>query len=325
MKAGLLRFLLDARDAGERVAAYGAPALVAAPDDSQPVLLGAHLRVQQAGAFAAIGSASGTFSSAAVLTANVAGGQFTLDGSRFTNTGTIGIAAGDTVSASAAGFTNAGLIVVGVGSTLDLNLYNYFASGSLAAQSFTNTGSITMAGGTVAEPTGNGLFPKVPLLNAAGARISGSGVVASQINNDGTVEARGALNLVQTVSGTGVLQVDPGSTLVLGGVGSGQAVRFMGAGGVLGLQPACFLGTVGGFAAGDTIDLFNTAGHAAAFSGDMLVVTLADGGTLDLATSSALTGTLSVAAGTHGDTLIRYAAAGHAAWFAEPHLGGVRL
>ena len=286
---------------------YGSPAIVAAPDDPKPVLLGRHLRVQQAGTCAAIGSSTGTFVSDATLTANVTHGQFALGGSAFTNTGTIGIAGGDTVSASAAGFANAGLIVVETGSALDLNLYNYFASHSLAAESFANSGSICMAGGTLTELTGGGLFPDVPLLNMAGARIAGAGVVASQIDNDGLIEAHGGvLNLEQTVSGAGAVLVDPGATLVLGGVGHAQTVRFAGSGGVLGLQPAAFLGTIGGFAAGDTIDLSGTAGHSAVFSGDMLTVALTDGGTLSLPMTSALTGSLSVTAGSHGDTLIRY-------------------
>ena len=296
---------------GGASAGYGAPAIAAGPGDTQPVLLGAHLRVQQSGAYAAIGTSTGSYTSAATLAANVAHGQFTLGGSAFTNTGTIGIARGDTVSASAAGFTNAGLIVVGVGSALDLDLTNYFASASLAGQSFTNTGSITMAGGTLVEQTGNGLFPDVPLLNASGGHIGGAGVIASQIDNDGLVEARGgSLNLVQAVSGIGTLQVDQGATLVLGGVGHGQTARFAGTGGVLGLQPAYFLGTIGGFAAGDTIDLFNIAARSAAFAGDTLAVSLANGSTLRLGTTSALTGPLSVAAGTHGDMLIRFAPAG---------------
>ncbi len=293
----------------------GAPTIVSS---GGTILLGAHLRVQQAGTYADIGANDTIYgnqfvSSAATITANVSHGQLSLAGDGFSNTGTIGISNTETVTSGAVGFTNAGLMVVGVGSALDLDLYNYFASGTLADQSFTNTGTVTLAGGMVAELTDSGAFPNVPLLNAAAGHIVGAGVVESQIDNYGVVEAHGGtLNLVQTVSGIGALRVDGGAMLVLGGVGHGQTVSFSGTGGVLGLQPAAFLGTIGGFASGDTIDLFNTSAHSAAFSGNALVVTLSSGATLSLTTTSALTGSLSVTAGTHGDSLIRFASAGSA-------------
>ena len=288
-----------------------APSLIASTQQySNPaVLLGSHLHIAQSGLYADIGSDYGTFSSAATLTANVAHGQFLLQGTSFTNTGTIGVSNTDTALIDSVGFTNAGLMVVGAGSAVDLDLYNYFAQGSLAAQSFTNTGTVMMAGGMMMELTDNGAFPNVPLLNAASGHIVGTGVVASKIDNMGTVEAHGGvLNLVQAVSGTGALVVDSGAMLVLGGVGPGQIAAFSGTGGVLGLQPAYFLGTIGGFAAGDTIDLFNTSARSAAFSGNSIVVALSNGGTIRLATTSALTGSLTVTAGTHGDELIRFAA-----------------
>ncbi len=290
-------------------AAYGAPALVAEGGAAPPLLLGSHLRVQQAGTYASIGDSLGGIASAATITANLAHGQMMLRGDHFTNAGTIGISNTDTVTAGAAGFLNAGLIVVGVGSALDLDLTDYFASGSLADQSFTNTGTIVMAGGMLAEPTGNGVFPNVPMRNTQGASIVGAGVVASQVANHGVVEARGGvLELVQAVSGTGHLQVDAGAMLVLGSVSAGQTARFAGTGGTLALRPLAFLGSIAGFTAGDTLDLLNTSAHAATFSGDTLDVMLTSGATLHLATSSAMTGGLSVTAGTHGDALIRFAA-----------------
>ena len=169
-----------------------------------------------------------------------------------------------------------------MGSTVDLDLYSYFAQGSLAAQSFTNTGTVMMAGGMLAELTDNGAFPKVPLLNAAGGHIVGAGVVASQIDNAGVIEARGGvLNLVNAVSGTGALQVDGGAMLVLGGVGAGQTAHFYrqrrGAGAAAALFPwhhrrLC--------SSGDTIDLLDTSARSAAFSGSSIVVALSNGGTL---------------------------------------------
>ncbi len=290
---------------------YAPPALVAAPGGPE-VQLGSRLQIRQAGANAEIGNGYGNFSSAATLTANVAGGQFILGGDRFSNTGTLGIGGGDTVTIASGGFTNAGLVVLGVGGALDLNLFAYLQGGSQAGQSFANTGRIQMAGGTLAEVTLGGALPKVPMLNAAGGVIFGAGVIASQIDNDGVIEARGgALNLVQTVSGEGTLRVDTGATLVLGGVGAGQTAVFNGAGGVLGLQPAYFLGEIGGFAAGDTLDLFDTSAQSASFVGDTLDVVLANNTTLHFDTTTELSGSLTVTAGLHGDSLIRFAPLDH--------------
>jgi hypothetical protein len=109
------------------------------------------------------------------------------------------------------------------------------------------------------------------------------------------------------VTGTGTLQVDAGATLQLAGVGAGGIADFSGTGGMLALSPMSFLGAIGGFASGDTIDLANTAASSAQFSGDSILVTLTAGGTITLDTTSALTGTLTVTAGTNADSLITYA------------------
>ena len=287
----------------------GAGAAVGGPSFGT-LTLGGQVVVQQTGGVAALGSLTSTVVNDGRVLASQTGGTLSLLGT-FYNAGTIGITADDTVSASTAAFTNAGLIAVGAGSVLALQPDDRSASGSLAAQSLTNFGTVTLAGGMLAELTGNGLFPPVPLLNAAGGRITGAGVVVGPIDNDGLIDAHGTLTLVQSISGNGVLRVDPGATLVLGGAGSGQTAWFAGGSGVLGLQPARFLGTIGGFAAGDTIDLLDTVGRSAAFCGDTVVVTLAGGATLALDTTAGLTGALSVTAGSHGDTLIRYASVPH--------------
>ncbi len=288
---------------------YPAPSLLAAPG-GPAVQLGSQLQIRQSGTDAQIGGGYGAFASAATITANVSGGQFILAGDSFSNTGTLGIGGGDTVTAASAYFANAGLIVLGVGGALDLNLFAYLQGGGQHGQNFANTGHIQMAGGTLAELTYGGALPNVPLLNATGASITGAGLIASQIDNHGIVEARdGTLNLVQTVSGTGTLRIDPGATLALGGVGAGQIAAFGGPGAVLGLQPTYFLGKVDGFAAGDIIDLFDTSAQSAHFSGDFLDVTLTNGGLLQLNMTSNLSGALAVASGLHGDTLIQFAAA----------------
>jgi hypothetical protein len=127
----------------------------------------------------------------------------------------------------------------------------------------------------------------------------------------------GTLALTDAVTGTGTLQVDTGATLQLAGVGAGGIADFNGIGGVLGLSPMSFLGAIGGFAAGDTIDLANTAASSARFSGDTILVTLTAGGTLTLDTTSALSGSLTVTTDTHSDSLITYASS--PALFAPTH------
>ena len=201
------------------------------------------MRISGGGSFYGgyVDSGAGTFSSAATIIAAVAGGTLTLDGAAFTSSGTIAISNADTVTIGAAMFTNAGLISLGAGSTLNLNLHNYFASESFAAESFANTGSIALSGGSIVELTDGGTFPSVPLLNASGAALSGFGTLQSAIDNDGTITASGgALSIGQAVSGTGGLVVTAGATLSLSAIGTGQIASFSGVGGKLGLAPASF-------------------------------------------------------------------------------------
>jgi hypothetical protein len=252
-------------------------------------------------------TAGGTVQSAATINAGVSGGDFTLEGQTFTSTGTIAISNADTVTAGAANTTNAGLITVGSLSALNLDLYNYFADASLADESFTNAGSITLAGGSINELIDGGTFPEINALNAAGASIKGFGTINAALLNNGVVEANGGtLTIEQAVSGTGTLQVDAGAVLNLASVSNGETATFYGSGGKLGLAPPSFLGVISKFGVNDSIDLANTAASAASFSGDSIVVTLAAGGTITLATTSALVGSLTVTAGTHGDSILEY-------------------
>jgi len=318
----------NASESYEGYGLYG-PALVSEYYYDVPFTLGAQLTINQSGTYADIGgfayygsealaktatgvAAPGDYStvSAATIDAGVSGGNLSLEGEYFSSTGTIAISNKDTVTEGAASFTNAGVITIGTASTLSLNLLNYFGYGILNPESFTNSGSISLAGGTITEATDNGTFPSVPMLNATGGTLSGFGSVAAEIINDGLITASGGtLTLGQAITGTGTLAVDKGATLSLTSISSGQTATFSGTGGILGLAPASFLGEIGGFASGDTIDLASTKGTAASFSGTSLVVTLSTGSTIKLTTTTALTGTLKTTAGTHGDTLITFAAA----------------
>jgi hypothetical protein len=285
-------------------------------------VLGATVRISQTGIYASIfsqGDFTSTLSSAANITADLAGGTFTVWGGQVTSSGTIVVGSKVDFTIGSADFTNTGLIEVGrSGATLTLDTAGYFESADVAPSSFTNAGTILLTHGALAELTGNGIFPMVPITNASGAVISGYGTVDVGIVNEGLVQASGGtLALTDAVSGAGTLQVDAGATLQLAGVGVGGIANFSGAGGVLGLSPMSFLGAIGGFAAGDTIDLASTAASSARFSGDTILVTLTAGGTLTLDTTSALSGSLTVTAGTSGDSVIAYASS--TALFAPTH------
>jgi hypothetical protein len=295
-------------------AAVAAP-LIAATDydtiyETAPTLtLGAGLVVSQAGTYAAVGAAANIVASAATIEAGFAGGNFLLSGASFSSSGTIAVSNGDTLTEAAANFDNTGRIsVAGSASALILDTAAYFNSGSLAANSFENAGTVVLGGGTLSEAVENGAFPAVPMLNTG--LIAGFGTLAVAVNNLGAMEAAGGgtLNLTDQVSGSGLLAVEANSTLLLtGGAGAGVTARFAGTKSVLGLAAPHFLGKIAGFSATDTIDLLKEAATSARFAGDSIVVTLAAGGTLTLATTSALTGSLAVSSDNHGGALITYA------------------
>ncbi len=185
-------------------------------------------------------------------------GTLSLGSTYFTNAGTLSASGGGILALGDAGFVNTGTLSIGAGSAAAVTLYNYYASPVSGPSVFSNSGVIAMQGGILQEPTGNGLFPQVPLLNLAGGDIVGSGQIYAEIANGGTIEARGTgLYLAQSVLGTGVLQIDSGAILELGaGAPTSQTVTFASSTGTLKLdQPASFAGTLSGLTAGDLIDL----------------------------------------------------------------------
>lgn len=119
----------------------------------------------------------------------------------------------------------------------------------------------------------DGLFVK-----SAGTGVSSVGVAVSDV---GTIEAAtGTLSFLARVDGTGMMKTDAGATLRFANkVASTLTARFAGAGGALALgAPAQFAATIAGFAAGETIDLVNTAATGAVLNAsDQLVIT--DGAT----------------------------------------------
>jgi hypothetical protein len=102
-------------------------------------------------------------------------------------------------------------------------------------------------------------FTEKSLSNAAGGTISGSGTVATAIDNAGTIGASGGtLTLQQAITGTGALEIAAGGILnVAAAVASTQTVTFeSGTGGSLALPDLTdFHAGIAGFTAGETIDL----------------------------------------------------------------------
>jgi hypothetical protein len=116
------------------------------------------------------------------------------------------------------------------------------------------------------------------LVKSAGSGVGAIGVYAEV---DGVAEAaRGTLDFVAAVTGTGTLKIDAGATIECGGAADpALTANFRGAGATLALKdPAAFGATIAGFASGETIDLLDVAATSAVLgAGDTLVI--ADGST----------------------------------------------
>jgi hypothetical protein len=109
-------------------------------------------------------------------------------------------------------------------------------------------------------------------------RLAGAGS-DHRIVNDGTIAAYGEVitqgQLVSDPGYSGVVSLDPGGIArFAGAVSADETVAFTGAGGEMDLaRPLGFAGTIGGFGAGDTIDLVRSAADGLSFAGGQLTVT----------------------------------------------------
>jgi hypothetical protein len=210
-------------------------------------------------------------------------------------------------------FSNAGSGAISLtgGSTIGFSLYGYYAAPDSGPTIFSNAGTVHMLGGMLAEYTGNGLFPAVPLLNLPGGLVQGFGNVIGPLLNQGTIEARFGpnLDLAGAITGSGALQIDTGCVLELGGaVASTQTVSFTASGQTLRLDaPAGFAGAVANFATGDAIDVAGSPVNTVAISAGTLV--LGTGyGVFKLRATAPLAGAVSVGADHHGGDAVVYTA-----------------
>ncbi len=165
---------------------------------------------------------------------------------------TIELASGSsngTLSGLGTNFTNFGSVTVDSGASWDLTGSNTLAAGS----TLTNAGTLTLSGATLSDAGG-------------------------LVNNGKVVLDPSTFN-VASLTGTGTVTIDAGSTLaVQGAISSGQDIVFGGTGGVFDITaPSQFGGTITSFVAGDTIDLTSTkdnGGHADMdYSTNVLTVT----------------------------------------------------
>ena len=206
---------------------------------------------------------------------------------------------------------------------------NYTAGVAMA-----DNGRLQLGGGTL------GLAASVNSFTVgAGGTLAGSGAVnfgagkaALPLTNNGLIDAIGGkLVIAQSVSGTGNLRIESGSTLELTGAAA-QPALFNGTGATLLLdQPASFTGTLAGFGAGELIDLAGLSVTGATISGGTMTVALAGGGSQSYAVAaSSSVGALRVASDLQGGSLItgyQLAVAGQhtpePVVFANAHVGDV--
>jgi hypothetical protein len=287
------------------------PELAAAANAT--LTLGPSLVVTAVGAVGQLGDPSlGDWTDAIInqgrITDAVGGNGFNLDATSFYNPGTITVSGGGVIWINDAYLQNSGVFNVGPGSVVQLALFDYFAAPVSHATVMTNTGTIAMGGGIFHEMNAGGLFPGVPLLNAAGAQIAGNGTVISPVSNAGTIEAKGGqLTTAGTISGNGSLLIGQGATLDLATtVGPGQLVTFLGSSGTLALsQPASFTGLVTNFGGGDVIDLpGQTASFVAISNGTLAVNTPTQ--SFFVGSSTHLAGALMAGPDGHGGETIDY-------------------
>ncbi len=143
----------------------------------------------------------------------------------------------------------------------------------LQGRVFTTHNSLDVAG---VVQLGGGSFSAAGLTLEASGALSGFGQVNVALADGGLVEAGGgALVLAKAVTGAGALSIDDGATLQLSTTaGSGLSIDFGDTGATLALGAVSKVkATLSGFAAGDAIDLLDTAATGATLvAGDKLAI-----------------------------------------------------
>ena len=196
-------------------------------------VLGAHLVIQQTGAFAAIDAnattpiqgygLSDTIENQGSIVASVAGGTMTLGGDgTFINQGSITASNGDTLVLDALAFTNTGTIAISGGATAILGgPPDNFGQ----TPAWSNTGLISLSGGTLLLEGQMQTTQFGSITSSAGTVVlAGTLANAGETLSLGTGATLPALSLTGTIDGgtivdhTGLLSVGAGGTALLDGV-----------------------------------------------------------------------------------------------------------
>ena len=208
--------------------------------------------------------------------------------------GTITVGAGGTLRADGVGVigpdiavggdidTTGALTVNGIGALADATggtiVVGGLGTGTLAVSNSgqVNAGVVEVdTGGTIT--LANGTLAAASVTLGTGVTLSGHGVVAGSIADNGIIEANaGVLTITGSVSGTGLMQIDAGATLDVGQANAGDTIAFQAATGALLTHQTGNVGAViSGFVVGDKIELGALAfapGATATITGGTLTV-----------------------------------------------------
>jgi len=214
------------------------------------------------------------------------------------NSGHATLALPDGLTAIAADvvLSGAGAALLTGGAALEATLTDISAGGELdllggrgfpAANAIVDSGTVVLAGGTLAAP-----WFKI----AAGGILSGSGTLAAALIDNGTLRASGGTLIVTgSISGGGTLQIGTGAGLELQN-GGAATIDFANNAGMLQIDlPDSFSGAIDGLVAGDTIALAGLDGVGATLNGSTLTVDLLDGSTRSFDVSTAAAGAYATA------------------------------
>jgi hypothetical protein len=186
-----------------------------------------------------------------------------------------------------------------------------------AGATWTLSGSNTLGASTTLLDSGN-LSVTGKLSDAGAVTVAAGGVLQSTgaisflgaVTNNATIDASsGLIGFASAVAGTGTLEVGSTGTLsLLAGSGAGQTVDFLAGTGLLELtQATAFNGYIGGFGAGDKIDLVNTGETGFHYAGGVLTVMDGSATVASLHfTGSYTTGSFTLMGDNHGGTLITF-------------------
>jgi hypothetical protein len=170
------------------------------------------------------------------------------------------------------------------GSLADMGNMTITGQGTLLAEGGGNLqmAGLTLAGGTLmASPdalidVGNSASYAAPgtVLIQSGATLTGYGVISDPIEDNGTIVAEvGALDLVQSVYGSGTIEIDQGATVSAAGALTGVQIMFAAGGDVLSIADLPdATGRLDNFGSADSIDLLGQPITSLKFADDTLTI-----------------------------------------------------